>query len=170
MNYILNQLIENGIIAKNAFDDYKYALNVLLLKIIHYFVIFLISAYLNIMSETILFLYCYSTIRSYVGGIHANNPLICLLLSIIFIIGLKCIIGIHINSVFILIFSVLISYYLYINCCKSLSNVKFLVHLIFINIILFVLIIFDCFVYSNCILYGFILNIFLFNMRNILIM
>ena len=78
MNYILNQLSKNKIISKEEFEEYRYALNVLLLKFIHYFVIFAIAFYMNIIIETIVFLYCYSTIRSYIGGIHAQNPIICL--------------------------------------------------------------------------------------------
>lgn len=168
MNYILNQLVENGVIAKSEFDDYKYALSVLLLKIMHYFIIFIISVCLGIISETVLFLYCYSAIRTYIGGIHANNPLTCLFISILFIIGLKVIINIHGCRIFILLFAVIISYYFYINCSKSLSNVKFLFHIVFMNSILLALLAFDCYAYTNCILYGFVLNIFLFNMKNIL--
>lgn len=169
MNYILGQLAEKKIIAKEEYANYKYAFNVLLLKFVHCFAILITAFFLNIVSETVLFLYCYSMIRTYVGGIHANNPIKCFILSILFVIGLRSIINIHLNYILIIIFSIVISYYWYINCMKQLSNIKFLIHLMFINIILWILVVFDQLVYVNCILYGFILNIVLFNMRNILL-
>ncbi len=162
MNYILNQLSKNKIINKKEFDEYRYALNVLLLKFIHYIVIFAIAFNKNIITETIIFLYCYSTIRSYIGGIHAQNPLICLFISVLFIIGLKLIIYININPIFLIILIIILSYYWYINCKKTLSKTKFLIQLVFINIASIILFSFNQFTYINCIFYGYILNIILF--------
>lgn len=166
MDFILHQLIKNKIIDNDEYDEYKYALNVLLLKIIHYFIIFVVSAYMNIIIQTIVFLYCYSTIRTYVGGIHANNPVICLLISILFIIGLKQILDFSINYILIIIISILISYYWYVNCYTSLSSIKFLFHLIFINVVLLILATFNQSNYINCILYSHILNAILFYLKN----
>lgn len=162
MNYILNQLSKNKIISKEEFEEYRYALNVLLLKFIHYFVIFAIAFYMNIIIETIVFLYCYSTIRSYIGGIHAQNPIICLFISLLFIIGLKQIINISINPALLILSLTILSIYWYINCKKTLSKIKFLMHLIFINIGSIILFSFNQFTYINCIFYGYILNIILF--------
>lgn len=166
MDYILHQLIKNKIINNDEYDEYKYALNVLLLKITHYFIIFIISVYMNMIIQTIVFLYCYSTIRTYVGGLHANNPVVCLLISILFIIGLKLILNFSINYILIIIISILISYYWYVNCCTSLSNTKFLFQLIFINVALLILATFNQSNYINCILYSHILNVILFYLKN----
>lgn len=162
MNYILNQLRKNKIIDKEELEEYRYALNVLLLKSIHYFVIFAIAFYMNIIIESIIFLCCYSTIRSYIGGIHAQNPLICLFISLLFIVGLKPIINISINPILLIITLIILSFYWYGNCKKTLSKIKFLMHLIFINISSIILFSFNQFTYINCIFYGYLLNIILF--------
>ena len=162
MNYILNQLSKNKLIDKEEFEEYRYALNVLILKFAHYFTIFTIAIYLNIIIETIIFLYCYSTIRSYVGGIHAQNPIICLFISILFIIVLKQIINININPILLIMILILLSYYWYINCKKSLPKIKFLIQLIYINIGSIILFSFNQFAYINSIFYGYILNFILF--------
>lgn len=162
MNYILNQLRKNKIIDKEELEEYRYALNVLLLKSIHYFVIFATAFYMNIIIESIIFLYCYSTIRSYVGGVHAQNPLFCLFISLLFIVGLKPIINFSINPILSIITLIILSFYWYINCKKSLSKIKFLIQLIFINIGSIILFSLNQFTYINCIFYGYILNIILF--------
>ena len=45
MNYILKQLIKNRLISANQYEEYKYALKVMFLKILHYFQKISIFAY-----------------------------------------------------------------------------------------------------------------------------
>ncbi|WP_423838813.1 accessory gene regulator B family protein [Thomasclavelia cocleata] len=158
--------MENKIILEKDVDEYNYALKILFLKLIHYVVIFSIAFFLDILIETIVFLYSYSIIRTYIGGIHANNPLVCLSISILFVITLKQILNININYFLILIFMIIVSCYWYTNCNKFLSKVKFLIHLLFINIILLIFYILTQDTYINCIVYGYILNIILFTIKN----
>lgn len=165
MQYILNKLVENKIILLQEVDEYNFALKIILLKIIHYIAIFCIAIILNIFIETVIFLYSYSVIRNYIGGIHANNPLVCLGISILFVVVLKIFLNITINDFLVLIFIITASYYCYTKCNKFLSKVRFLIHLIFINVILLMFNLLSQNVYMNCIVYGFILNIILFNVK-----
>lgn len=162
MKYILKKLIKNKIIHEKEFDEYNYALKILFLKLIHYFAIFTISIFLDIFTETIIFLYSYSIIRGYVGGIHANNPWFCLAISILFVICLKIVLNTNVNSIIVLIFMIIISYYWYINCNKSLCQMKFLMHLLFINVFSLIFYLLAQSIYLNSLFYGYVINIILF--------
>lgn len=119
MNYILKQLIKNRLISANQYEEYKYALKVMFLKILHYFII-LISGYLfNILTETVVFLFSYNYIRKYLGGFHSKNKYICLFLSGLFIVNLNIIINYmkKINMICMLIFIYISLFYDYYYCC-----------------------------------------------------
>lgn len=165
MKYLLYQLLQNHIIQTKEVDEYIYAFNIIVLKFIHYVVIFTISIILDIFIETVIFLYSYSVIRNYVGGIHANNPLVCLGISMLYVVILKLILNININFILIFIFMLVVSWYWYKNYKKSLSRIKFTIHLLLINVITVFFYTLNQDMYINCIIYGYILNLFLFTSK-----
>lgn len=165
MNFILNKMVENNVIDSNEMEEYRYALNVILLKGLHYLIIFAIGTILNILFETITFIYIYIVCRSYIGGFHANNPILCCMLSALFMLGLYLINQMNvILDTKILLFLVILSIYIY-NVCKNIFRYRLLYHLILINILSIFLYKLNFFKYLNCILYAFILVIILYNLK-----
>lgn len=62
-------------------DDYKYSIQVILEKVIGYFVLLLLSVLNHLFLQTILFLLFFSNLRKYTGGYHARSFLGCIGLS-----------------------------------------------------------------------------------------
>lgn len=76
-HYLLNNKI---FIAK---DIYDYGYSYLKQYLIYFAIVIPISIYFNIFFSTICFLCLYFPLRSYMGGYHFDNNLMCLLFSII---------------------------------------------------------------------------------------
>lgn len=162
MNFILNKMVNNNIINSDEIEEYRYALSVIFFKGLHYLIIFTTGIILNILFQTIIFIYVYTICRSYVGGFHASNPITCCMLSALFIFGLYLIDQvIIILDIVVLLLLLIVSIYIY-NICKNTFKHKLSYHLILINILSILLYHLNGFKYLNCILYTFILVIILY--------
>lgn len=165
MNFILNRMVNNNIIISDEIEEYRYALSVIFFKGLHYFIIFTTGIILNILFQTIIFIYVYTICRSYVGGFHASNPIICCMLSALFILGLYLINQVNTTlDIVVLILLIILSIYIY-NICKNTFKHKLSYHLILINSLSILLYNLNSFKFLNCILYTFILVIILYHFQ-----
>lgn len=78
---IVTRMIMANLISENDAEEYNYGVQILLEKIISYFIIFLLALVLNRLLEIILFLVSFSLIRKYSGGIHCKRFETCLIVS-----------------------------------------------------------------------------------------
>ncbi|WP_455684804.1 accessory gene regulator B family protein [Thomasclavelia sp.] len=76
--YITNALIQYNLISDNEREVYEYGIEVFLLKIMHFFTIFVISIILNYEIESLIFLITYYNVRGIIGGYHSKSRLVCL--------------------------------------------------------------------------------------------
>lgn len=81
-NKILQKMIEKNLIENDEVEIYEYGIQLFFLKIIHLCSIFIVGFILGIPIEIAIFIICYSLLRSYTGGYHAQSALYCLLISI----------------------------------------------------------------------------------------
>ncbi|MEG0577260.1 MAG: accessory gene regulator B family protein [Bacilli bacterium] len=134
IDLILKRLLVNKIISddKETLEDYKYALVIMRLKLLHSITILFLGFSLNCFVESIIFLLLYSILRKYIGGFHAKKSVNCFFLSLLFAIGLFYIINyIYIDAFLLLILIVI----LLIVCLFVSKNVE-KQNLIFLLIIL----------------------------------
>lgn len=165
VNFILENLVQNNIIERNDLEEYQYALTIVFLKFIHYFMIFIVSIFFNILFETVVFLYVYVPIRTYIGGYHSKNMYICLLISFLFIVFLyfflKYLVFINKNIVFLLI---LIGLYYFFHQCDNHFLNKVKLTFLFVFIVSIVLLITSQNNYLISIAYSIMLNFILFKL------
>lgn len=70
---LTKKLLMNGSILEDEQDLYSYTILVLIEKIIGFSAIYLIALFQGHLLETILFILCFSNLRKYTGGFHANS-------------------------------------------------------------------------------------------------
>lgn len=163
INFILGSLVKNNIIERSELENYHYALEILFLKIIHYITILIISLFFNILPETFIFLYVYSSIRTYIGGYHSKNMYICLLLSFLFIVCLNF--WLQYKEIFdgkVIILLIFIGLYYFYRHCDNFFLNKIKINIVFIVILSISLLILKQNGYLISIAYAIILNFFLF--------
>lgn len=118
---IINKLIKMGIIKKEDTDIYEYSINILKNYIFFLLIVFICNLITKNMINTILFLSLFFTLRRYCGGIHFNNSLTCIIVSVLFsvLVPLSCrILILHGNT--ILLFQSICS--LFIVICPIVDN------------------------------------------------
>lgn len=163
INFILESLVKNNIIERSELENYHYALEILFLKIIHYITIFIISLFFNIFPETFMFLYVYSSIRTYIGGYHSKNMYICLLLSFLFVVCLNF--WLQYKEIFdgnVIILLIFIGLYYFYHQCDNFFLNKIKINVIIIVILSIFLLMIEQNGYLISIAYAIILNFFLF--------
>ena len=88
VNKILNYIKNNKKISKQDEEVIIYGLESLYLFISKMIIISIIAIILGIFKEFIIFFIFFNIIRTFAFGLHANKSYICLIVSIIFFIGL----------------------------------------------------------------------------------
>lgn len=72
-------------------DEYRYFLECLYMTITKLIIILIIAIYLKILKEFIILIISFNFIRETARGLHATKTIICLILSILFFIGIPLI-------------------------------------------------------------------------------
>jgi accessory gene regulator B len=109
-NILTERLFLYGLIRNNDKEIYHYLIQVLIEKIVVFFVIFMISVRWEILLETVLFILCFSCIRRYSGGFHANSFGGCCIGTMgIYIVYIKCFYPILLKNMEINMFMLLIA-------------------------------------------------------------
>lgn len=78
---IVLNMMQANLINENEYEEYIYGIQILLEKVISYFIIILIALILQCLFEIILFLLSFSFLRKYSGGIHCKRYITCLVVS-----------------------------------------------------------------------------------------
>lgn len=144
MNLIINKLVLYNLINEDEKEEYEYALKILILKSIHYLLIFLSSCILKIFWETLIFFQLYKHIRLYIGGFHAKNPFLCGLISILFVFGLFLVLKIlPFTYLFMYVMTSLLLFYIFFLSLNSKFKNNLLITIILIIFILPFLYIFN---------------------------
>lgn len=78
---IVARMLTANLISESESEEYTYGIQILLEKIISYFIIFLLAAILNRFLEISLFILSFSLLRKYSGGIHCKRFKTCLIAS-----------------------------------------------------------------------------------------
>lgn len=79
--WTVDRLVAHRIINDEDMEIYRFGLESVLLKAIHYVSMLFVGLLLGMLPETILFLITYAAIRAYAGGYHANTRGVCYVLS-----------------------------------------------------------------------------------------
>lgn len=118
-NILLTTFMRYNLMHSEESDIYKFGIECLILKVMHYASYFMLSIILGCFAEFLVFILTYLVLRKYAGGIHADTRSGCLIISNI-IFGAVMIIGRNIgnsNLMFVTIISVII-----IIICAPVSN------------------------------------------------
>ena len=86
-NRVIIKLSENKIIQKKDVEIYRYGLDLLSATIVKIVGLGIIALLLGVVKETFLFIICFSSLRIQAGGIHANTPLKCFLMTVVLTFG-----------------------------------------------------------------------------------
>lgn len=74
-------LVNDRIITDDDLDIYKYGFRLLFTKVLHVATILFLGLLLNIILETIFFVFLFQWLRKYSGGWHAENDKACFVMS-----------------------------------------------------------------------------------------
>ena len=83
INNSMKLIIENNKYEKDKLEEIKYGLESIYLVISKFIIIFIISIFLNLWKETLLFLVFFNILRAFAFGIHASKSIYCWIVSII---------------------------------------------------------------------------------------
>ena len=83
---IVNELYKSGLITYDNKEIYEFGIEATLLKFIHVLTMIIVGIFFGLVPQTILFIICYSAIRTYAGGIHAKTRVGCFIISLLMII------------------------------------------------------------------------------------
>ncbi len=117
------RLIEGNVISIDDIDEYKYGIEVFLLKVIHILSMVAVGYIFNSLFETLVFLIVFVRVREMIGGYHSKNPILCFIISNLMIFTLLFIIEkLHISSylIMIIIISMISVILFYGNICKKI--------------------------------------------------
>lgn len=89
---ITDVLLKSGLAAADEKEIYEFGIETAILKFIHIVTMVLIGAAFNLLIQTILFVICYSVVRTYAGGFHAKTRVACYIISVIMIITVLAIV------------------------------------------------------------------------------
>ena len=78
---IVSKMLSADLISENETEQYNYAVQVLLEKVISYAVLFGLAWFLHSLTEIALFFVSFSIIRKYSGGVHCKRFGSCLIIS-----------------------------------------------------------------------------------------
>ena len=81
LDKLFSKLKESGIEIDE--DDFYYGTTTLLNYIVFFVVVFLLSIFLNIEINASFFVLPYVFLRQYTGGIHLNNSMLCIFMSVL---------------------------------------------------------------------------------------
>lgn len=113
MNYVINKMLQcmqtNNLIEEEDVELYQYGIHLLILKFLHYCSILVLGFFLGRVWQLLIFLVCYTVLRSYTGGFHAKHSGTCLLISIMMILVLHLTIDVITNDMALLIASLSIA-------------------------------------------------------------
>ena len=89
LNFCINSIKKNNPEKYNDIQlaEIRYGLEGIYLTITKMIIIFIVAILLGIIKETILVMLCYNVLRITGGGIHATKSWICLVSSLIILIG-----------------------------------------------------------------------------------
>lgn len=122
-NLIVEEMIGYKILNKDEKEIYDYGLDLLELKLLHMIVLLLIGFFTNSFSNTIVFLLLFQWLRKYSGGYHSSKSSYCLLLSIIFEIGMLFFVSyFNINNLFQISFTFILSIGIIMNAPIASKN------------------------------------------------
>lgn len=136
---LINIMIKNGIVEDGNREVYKYAIQILVLKILHIIGVLGIAILLNQFYYMVIFLSLYSFIRGHIGGFHAKTRCGCFLISVMMslIISISLIYADTDYGYIYLILNILFSTIIFFLKQDNDSNI-IMVFLIFINILSFI--------------------------------
>ena len=107
---IVNKLISLQIINKEDTDLYEYSISILINYIFFSLLILIGNLFTKNYCATFIFLFTFSLLRKYTGGLHLNRRITCLLLSVVLTLFVPYIANLfQFNSNFILISYLIIS-------------------------------------------------------------
>lgn len=86
INFVLDKMIQQGIIDESDSIEYEYAIEVIFLKFIHIITIFSMAFLFNFLVPTFIFFLSFHYFRQYMGGYHSKNVIFCFFLSPIFVL------------------------------------------------------------------------------------
>ncbi|MGX8851068.1 accessory gene regulator ArgB-like protein [Amedibacillus sp. YH-ame10] len=90
MNIVINKILQymhkNHLVEDEDIELYQYGIYLMFLKLMHYCSILALGFLLGRVWELLIFLLCYTLLRSYTGGYHAKHEFTCLLISIAMIL------------------------------------------------------------------------------------
>ena len=84
---VVDSLCKNGFVTANNREIYEFGIETAFLKSVHIVTMIIIGAAFGLLKQTILFVICYSAIRTYAGGIHAKTKIGCYIISVLMIFG-----------------------------------------------------------------------------------
>lgn len=76
-------MLENKIIPEQDKEIYRFGFVLMLWIILNILTLLFIGACFNMIGESIVFVLCSLMIRSYSGGFHSDNPIVCYLISVL---------------------------------------------------------------------------------------
>ena len=76
-------MLENKIIPEQDKEIYRFGFVLMLRIILNVLTLLFIGTCFNMIVESITFLICFLMLRSYSGGFHSDNPVICFLISVL---------------------------------------------------------------------------------------
>ena len=109
LDKLFSKLKESGIEIDE--DDFYYGATTLLNYIVFFVVVFLLSIFLNIEINVLFFVLPYVFLRQYTGGIHLNNSMLCIFMSVLIVIGIPLLSNeIKISKYYFILFIVLFDF------------------------------------------------------------
>jgi|GEM_PF-1139651 len=92
-NKVINFMLRNEIISESDKEIYLFGLILMLRVLLNAFTLIIIGICFNMLGESMVFVFFSLLIRSYSGGFHADNPIVCYLISllvvIVFVLSIK---------------------------------------------------------------------------------
>lgn len=119
---------KKNLIEYDEIEEYKYGLEVMILKLIHFLLFFIFGIIHNCLIPLIIFLMIFSHIRSEVNGYHATTRFRCLIISFAMVISLYfCILNKIIDKEYLIFLNILLSLLLFKQCSKLFNKLSFLI-------------------------------------------
>ncbi len=92
----------------------KLGLEILLINISKFFIVFLIASYFNLLKESLFMTLVFATIRSTAFGLHAKNSIVCTLITtIMFVVGPYVSYNIELNNDIVLLVFIIMNFCFY---------------------------------------------------------
>lgn len=92
----------------------KLGLEILLINISKFFIVFLIAGYFNLLKESLFMTLVFATIRSTAFGLHAKNSIVCTLITtIMFVVGPYVSYHIKLNNYIVLLVFIIMNFCFY---------------------------------------------------------